>query len=65
MELQSIKSNYNTPKKMYLYAGHDLSLGTVNYFLGNNITNIPDFGASIHFHLLLDDTMGYIIKVRF
>lgn len=49
---------------MNLYAGHDMSLGTMMYFLGNNITKVPEFGASIHFHLYLDKTMGYIMQVE-
>uniref|UniRef100_A0A2S2R667 acid phosphatase n=2 Tax=Sipha flava TaxID=143950 RepID=A0A2S2R667_9HEMI len=63
MQLRSDNSNYKTTKNMYLYAGHDISLGTVLYFLGNRSIITPDFGASIHFHLYLDKTVGYIVKV--
>uniref|UniRef100_A0A2S2R7I7 acid phosphatase n=1 Tax=Sipha flava TaxID=143950 RepID=A0A2S2R7I7_9HEMI len=63
MELRSNNSNYNTTRNMYLYAGHDMSLGTIMFFLGNNRIKLPEFGASIHFHLYQDKTMKYIIKV--
>lgn len=55
----------NTRNVMHLYAGHDLSVGMILYFLGNNNIKMPDFGASIHFHLHRDQTLGYIIKVCF
>lgn len=64
MEMQSNSLNSNTTTQiMHLYSGHDMSLGTMLYFLGNNNTRMPEFGASIHLHLHLDQTLGYIIKV--
>lgn len=63
MELRTDNSNFKITKNMYLYGGHDLTLGTVMYFLGINSIITPDYGASIHFHLYLDKNVGYIIKV--
>lgn len=63
MELRLNNSNSNAMRKMHLYSGHDISLVMMMNYLGN-IIDMPDFGASIHLHLYLDKTNGYIIKVR-
>uniref|UniRef100_A0A2S2QIM0 acid phosphatase n=1 Tax=Sipha flava TaxID=143950 RepID=A0A2S2QIM0_9HEMI len=58
MELQSNSPDYiKTKNNMHLYAGHDMTLGTMMYFLGNNKIKLPDFGASAHFHLYLNKTI--------
>lgn len=49
---------------MHLYSGHDISIATVMGFLGN-IIELPDYGASIHFHLYFDEIIGYIVKVYY
>lgn len=48
---------------MHLYSGHDISIAMIMSFLTKNI-DIPDFGASLHLHLQIEKTIGYIIKVR-
>jgi len=60
--MESSSNNYNTTRKMHLYAGHDISLGMAMRFLGNTI-EWPGFGASLHFHMYYDVTKGYTIKV--
>jgi len=62
MGLHLNNSYYNTTRKMHLYSGHDITISMVTGFLGN--IKLPDFGASLHFHLYLDKKIGYIIKVR-
>lgn len=62
MESCSNNTNNNTTRKMHLYSGHDISIATALGFLGNRI-EIPDFGASLNFHVYLDETIGYIVKV--
>jgi len=48
---------------MHLYSGHDISVVMAMSFLGNTI-NLPDFGASLHFHLYHHDEMNeHTIKV--
>lgn len=62
MELHSNISHQNTTRKMYLYAGHDVSIGMTMGFL-NNYVSTPGFGGSIHFHLYLSEKNEYTIKV--
>lgn len=62
MELNKNNSNHNTTRKMHLYAGHDISLASAMGFLGH-IIEMPKFGASLHFHLYHNETIGYNIKV--
>lgn len=62
IELRSNISNHNTTRKMYLYAGHDVSIGMTMGFL-NNYISMPGFGSSVHFHLYLSEKIGYTIKV--
>lgn len=63
MELRSNSFNHNITKKMHLYSGHDVSLASVMGFLGN-IQSIPDFGASLHFHVYYNETIGHTVKVQ-
>lgn len=66
LEMESRSTNLNnsssTKTKMHLYSGHDISIAMTMGFLGN-IIELPDFGASLHFHLYNDEQNGYTIKV--
>ncbi|KAL4144062.1 hypothetical protein QTP88_006294 [Uroleucon formosanum] len=62
--MESRLNNYNITRKMSLYSGHDISVAMAMNFLGNNI-ELPDFGASLHFHLYHDDINEYTIKMFF
>lgn len=62
MELHLNNSNHNKTKKMQLYSCHDDNIATSMAFLGNAV-ELPGFGASLHFHLYYDETVGYNIKV--
>ncbi|CAH1720660.1 unnamed protein product [Aphis gossypii] len=56
--------NNNETRKMYLYSGHDISIATAMSFLGNTI-ELPDFGASLHFHIHHDEINEDTVKVYF
>ncbi|XP_060879222.1 lysosomal acid phosphatase-like isoform X1 [Metopolophium dirhodum] len=62
LNMESSSNNYNTTRKMYLYSGHDISIGMAMSFLGHTI-EWPGFGASLHFHMYYDVTKGYTVKV--
>lgn len=62
MELRSKNYNHNMTKKMHLYSGHDVSLASVLGFL-RNIQSMPGFGASLHFHVYRNETIGHTVKV--
>lgn len=47
---------------MHLYSGHDISIAMAMSFLGNTI-ELPDFGASLHFHIYHDEINEDIVKV--
>lgn len=49
---------------MLLYSSHDVSLNMALGFLSYNVTLMPGYGASLHFHLYLDEKSGYIVKVK-
>lgn len=58
-------ADYNhgdTPRKMHIYSGNDISVGFVLEFF-NAISEMPEFGASVHFHLYHDEKFGYFVKV--
>ncbi|XP_025205906.1 lysosomal acid phosphatase-like isoform X2 [Melanaphis sacchari] len=59
------RSNNNDTRKMYLYSGHDISVAMAMSFLGNTNIDMPNFGASLHFHLYYDEINEYTIKVYF
>lgn len=63
MVLRSNTSNDNTARKMYLYAGHDITIGMTLGFM-ENYNSVPGFGGSLHFHLYLNKTDEYTIKVK-
>lgn len=56
-------SKYYSTRKMQLYSCHDDNIATTMAFLGNAI-EMPGFGASLHFHLYHDETIGHSIKVQ-
>ncbi|XP_050520738.1 lysosomal acid phosphatase-like isoform X1 [Daktulosphaira vitifoliae] len=59
------KANTTELRKMYLYSGHDLSLGFLANILDNEL-DVFNFGGSLHFHLYHSkDTFSDIIKVFF
>jgi len=61
--MESHSNNYNRTRKMHLYSGHDISIKMAMSFLGKTI-NLPDFGASLHFHLYHHDEINeHTIKV--
>jgi len=60
--MESRSNNYNRTRKMHLYSGHDISVKMTMSFLGNTI-QLPDFGASLHFHLYYDEINEHTIKV--
>ncbi|XP_060879221.1 lysosomal acid phosphatase-like [Metopolophium dirhodum] len=62
--MESRSNNYNRTRKMHLYSGHDISVEMTMSFLGNTI-KLPDFGASLHFHLHYDEINEHTIKMFF
>lgn len=50
---------------MHLYSSHDITLKAALSSLGDSTIDLPDYGASLHFHLYLNETVGYNIKVCF
>jgi len=54
--------NNNETRKMHLYSGHDISIAMAMSFLGNTI-ELPDFGASLHFHTHHDEINEDTVKV--
>lgn len=62
MELRKIDSKLNSTRKMHFYSGHDNTINSILAVL-SHINEWPDFGASLHFHLYFDNTIGYTIKV--
>lgn len=66
IELQSSIFNHTTTRKMHLYSSHDVSIkAVIASLMKDSIIDLPDFGASLHFHLYVDETVGYNIKVYY
>ncbi|XP_026808028.1 testicular acid phosphatase homolog isoform X2 [Rhopalosiphum maidis] len=64
LNMESHLNNYGT-RKMHLYSGHDHSVAMAMSFLGNTI-ELPNFGASLHFHLYHGETNNeHTIRVYF